>query len=462
MPPERSRYPRDGAGLVWTLPVEPVGECGIGFSPEPLTECTFTDLLPCEPFMFADECPPTRASRSPRRRKKSGNHIPRPPNAFILFRSWFIKSQRVSTEVETNHSTLSKIIGMTWKKLGADDKKIWHTRASDAVEEHKRNFPTYTFRPQHTPGKKADSDGPTPKTKRKVREVYQDPVRCEKIAELLVEGMQGDELDRAIQEFDKHHVPEIVTRFEVPITDRAYRCSLSGPARESKDSRKLLSSPSACSASNSRRRRSSSLGDEIPTSQDQVELQRMPSPASIFIDAGSTSTSDGQLTPPSLDSFSSLCKQESNLDTFDFSAFSSVASPAPSFSCDPLMMPMSPSSPLESCTFDHQPEPSSPDACTPAESMDISSFLPNEWLQAGDSASPFAGDSASPFDGCPSVDYSPAFGYPVPSSLATDPTFCSNLRPLGFENQPYHVQDPIPALEQLEADLASLIAQYSL
>jgi hypothetical protein len=49
--------------------------------------------------------------------KKSGgtahaaNYIPRPPNAFILFRSSFIRSQNVPGRVEGNHSTLSKIIG---------------------------------------------------------------------------------------------------------------------------------------------------------------------------------------------------------------------------------------------------------------------------------------------------------------------------------------------------------------
>lgn len=41
----------------------------------------------------------------------AANYIPRPPNAFILFRSSFIRSQNVPGRVEGNHSTLSKIIG---------------------------------------------------------------------------------------------------------------------------------------------------------------------------------------------------------------------------------------------------------------------------------------------------------------------------------------------------------------
>lgn len=51
---------------------------------------------------------PDRASHG---KKRDASYIPRPPNAFILFRSSFIRSQQVPEKVEGNHSTLSKIIG---------------------------------------------------------------------------------------------------------------------------------------------------------------------------------------------------------------------------------------------------------------------------------------------------------------------------------------------------------------
>lgn len=47
-------------------------------------------------------------------RRAGASYIPRPPNAFILFRSSFIRSQSVPGRVEGNHSTLSKIIGV-WR-----------------------------------------------------------------------------------------------------------------------------------------------------------------------------------------------------------------------------------------------------------------------------------------------------------------------------------------------------------
>lgn len=216
---------------LWTAPASPVSG-GIAFTTN-VTPGTFNDPLPqvmddspCESLLFPPQPPgysaPRRQAHS---KKKPENHIPRPPNAFILFRSSFIKSQHVSTEVETNHSTLSKIIGLTWSNLPQEERQVWHAKAKAALEEHKRRFPSYAFRPSHTRGKGGGTE------KRKVREVGpKDVKRCEKIASLLVEGKKGDELEAAIQEFDRTHVPEVITRFEAPITARAYRRSSSAPA----------------------------------------------------------------------------------------------------------------------------------------------------------------------------------------------------------------------------------------
>ena len=54
---------------------------------------------------------PTSPPQSSHSRRRDASYIPRPPNAFILFRSSFIRSQQVTGKVEGNHSNLSKIIG---------------------------------------------------------------------------------------------------------------------------------------------------------------------------------------------------------------------------------------------------------------------------------------------------------------------------------------------------------------
>lgn len=51
------------------------------------------------------------AIRSSHAKKRDASYIPRPPNAFILFRSSFIRAQHIPGKIEGNHSALSKIIG---------------------------------------------------------------------------------------------------------------------------------------------------------------------------------------------------------------------------------------------------------------------------------------------------------------------------------------------------------------
>ncbi|KAA1475028.1 hypothetical protein DENSPDRAFT_402742 [Dentipellis sp. KUC8613] len=271
MPAERTRGAKKeevhGVQLTWTAPVEPTAKPQIAFAPT-VTPGTFNDAVPpaepdTEPALFPSEPDNVAPKRAPHARKKADDHIPRPPNAFILFRSSFIKSQHVSTEVETNHSTLSKIIGLTWQNMPHEERQFWHTKAKVAQAEHKRKWPDYAFRPHHVKGK-----GPE---KRKVREVgIKDTKRCQKIAELLVEGKKGADLQAAIKEFDRYHVPPVITRFETPLTARMYRRSSSEPAPDTEPSApKFLRSSSK---SSSRRVRA------VSTQPAPVPTSSIPSP----------------------------------------------------------------------------------------------------------------------------------------------------------------------------------------
>ncbi|PPQ63891.1 hypothetical protein CVT24_010358 [Panaeolus cyanescens] len=216
-------------------------EAGAGFSFAPnVTPTTFFDppsimegsLADGGLFPVAEPKETTNEKRGAHGRKKPSNHIPRPPNAFILFRSAFIKSQHVSTGVETNHSTLSKIIGLTWQNLPNEERQVWHARAKVAQEEHKRRFPQYAFRPIHNKARGTAAE------KRKLREVGpKDQERCAKIAELLVRGKKGQELEDAIVEFDRHHVREVVTRFETPITADNFELTISTPSSATSSAR---------------------------------------------------------------------------------------------------------------------------------------------------------------------------------------------------------------------------------
>jgi hypothetical protein len=230
-----------GIRLTWTDPVESLAapqQQQIAFAPA-ITPGTFTDEPSVggaehSPSLFPSSLDGAGPKKPGHGKKKAEDHIPRPPNAFILFRSSFIKSRHVSTEVETNHSTLSKIIGLTWQNMPHEERQFWHCKAKTAQAEHKRKYPDYAFRPSHVKAKGGGgcgNSGGTTSEKRKVREVGpKDMKRCAKIAQLLIEGKKGADLQAAVQEFDKNHVPTIVTRFDTPITARSFRRSLSEPA----------------------------------------------------------------------------------------------------------------------------------------------------------------------------------------------------------------------------------------
>ena len=150
---------------------------------------------------------------------------------------------------------------MTWQNLPNDERQAWHIKAKEAQEEHKRRWPQYAFRPVTNKAQKK---------KRRVRETEpKDMKRCEKIVELLCNGKKGDDLKHAVKDFDKSHVPEFITRFEAPITERAYRRSSSAPLPDT-DYEQLKQSfkPSVLP----QRKRSSSVEPEGPSSAAEIKL----------------------------------------------------------------------------------------------------------------------------------------------------------------------------------------------
>ncbi|KAF8976161.1 hypothetical protein BDQ17DRAFT_1441241 [Cyathus striatus] len=136
--------------------------------------------------------PPTRKRQPPGKRRSQG-YIPRPPNAFMLFRADFVRQKHVPGTIETNHGSLSKIIGNCWHKLPPEQKKIWDKRAKAAKEEHKKLYPHYRFKPVHNKNKKKEKSG----------ENVEEERRCEEVAQLLLEGKKGDELAQAVLDLDR-------------------------------------------------------------------------------------------------------------------------------------------------------------------------------------------------------------------------------------------------------------------
>ncbi|TFY57932.1 hypothetical protein EVJ58_g6722 [Rhodofomes roseus] len=153
--------------------------------------------------------PPASPALGPMRmshaKKRDPSYIPRPPNAFILFRSSFIRAEHIPGKIEGNHSALSKIIGKYWKALPREEREVWEAKAIVAQAEHRKKYPDWRFRPSANALAKV-KDGP----KRRVRkgrgeaekEVRSREKRCAKIADLLVAGKTGPALEAAVKEYD--------------------------------------------------------------------------------------------------------------------------------------------------------------------------------------------------------------------------------------------------------------------
>ncbi|GLB42477.1 putative high mobility group [Lyophyllum shimeji] len=138
--------------------------------------------------------PPTRRRVPPGKRRSMG-YIPRPPNAFMLFRADFVRQKHVPGTIETNHGSLSKIIGNCWRALPLEEKRVWEVKAKHAKAEHKARYPEYRFRPVHNKNKNKDKKEKAPITP-------EDERRCEEVAQLLLEGKKGDELAAAVRSLD--------------------------------------------------------------------------------------------------------------------------------------------------------------------------------------------------------------------------------------------------------------------
>ncbi|TFK48887.1 hypothetical protein OE88DRAFT_1737113 [Heliocybe sulcata] len=169
--------------------------------PSPTPESDSLESRSPVPQLFPPaQLPDAEASR-PRRRQPPGKrlsqgYVPRPPNAFMLFRAEFVKQKHVPGSIETSHGSLSKIIGNCWRALPLEEKAVWEKAAKEAKLEHKKKHPDYRFRPVHNKHKKRGADAKKQKT------TADEERRCEEVAQLLLEGKKGDELAQAVRELD--------------------------------------------------------------------------------------------------------------------------------------------------------------------------------------------------------------------------------------------------------------------
>ncbi|KAG9088586.1 hypothetical protein FRC06_001959 [Ceratobasidium sp. 370] len=180
--------------------------------------------------------PPVKKSHS---RRRPPGHIPRPRNAFILFRSHYVAAQLIPSKVENDHRHISKIIGEIWNTLPPAERLIWEQKADVEKEKHHRMYPGYRYKPAKLEGvvkrrvKCRGTQAPsspylsTPGIGNAPRELIgslnlteggslhfvdnekarfidqeerrKDPTRCARVADLVKRGVVGEQLEQEAQ-----------------------------------------------------------------------------------------------------------------------------------------------------------------------------------------------------------------------------------------------------------------------
>ncbi|KAJ7102465.1 hypothetical protein B0H15DRAFT_875983 [Mycena belliarum] len=139
--------------------------------------------------------PPPKSNR-----RRPADHVPRPRNAFMIFRSEFWAKQKINKNVEVDHRHISRIVGHLWNDLPEDGKMVYRVKAEREKLEHQRLYPGYRFTPTVRTQKPV---------KRKVqRNGLKDLTRCHKVAGLLKAGKEGKELEKAVMSLDNEEAAE--------------------------------------------------------------------------------------------------------------------------------------------------------------------------------------------------------------------------------------------------------------
>ncbi|KAG5638291.1 hypothetical protein H0H81_000816 [Sphagnurus paluster] len=156
MPAFRNLKTRRSSGRIWNKDpivydengweIPPI-HCGQQTIPSPHSTATSPSTAPADSD-FETEKLPTRKSKGKCKASTDPNHVPRPKNAFIFFRSHYYQTQGGSDQ-----NQISVAAGKAWKALGDEEKLPFQKMAEQEKREHQAKFPHYTY----APGSKACS-----------------------------------------------------------------------------------------------------------------------------------------------------------------------------------------------------------------------------------------------------------------------------------------------------------------
>jgi hypothetical protein len=101
--------------------------------------------------------------------------------------------------------------------MTVSERKEWYAKAHVVFDKHMIKFPQYNFRPNHPP------KGSKRPAKRKMKEVeVKDAERCAQVAQAVLEGKSGEELEKIMEEWDRMHAKKTNIRFDALLTAETF------------------------------------------------------------------------------------------------------------------------------------------------------------------------------------------------------------------------------------------------
>ncbi|CDO71376.1 hypothetical protein BN946_scf184908.g134 [Trametes cinnabarina] len=128
---------------------------------ETVSDCPSTSSSPAvqsSPAFHPVEQPSASRPSTPKNAKH--NRVPRPPNAFMLYRSHLLKTGQIPPVVEHRQQNISRVAGEAWNMLPDAEKNKWHAKAKEVLTAHMAKHPDYKFSPERKSTRRKTTQDP--------------------------------------------------------------------------------------------------------------------------------------------------------------------------------------------------------------------------------------------------------------------------------------------------------------
>jgi hypothetical protein len=166
--------------------------------PHPPSPSTCTTNSSDSPPSIVTHLPFAPGSSHTRNRKEG--HIPRPPNAFMVFRSWLWNKDNLKS-IERDNRNVSRIAGRYWNELSEAERAPFRCMAEEAKARHAQLYPEYRYSP-------GSQKKPKVSQRRSQRSTEVENEKCNKVVDLLLGGVASRDLAKHLGEVHKKVEPD--------------------------------------------------------------------------------------------------------------------------------------------------------------------------------------------------------------------------------------------------------------